>query len=149
MKQMTTMRSLLMAAALLLGQSAWAQMTPVGTWHTLDDQSGEVKSEVVIEDVQGKLHGRITKLLRKGADQNKRCTECTDERKDKPVLGLEIIRGAQKVPDEAVWNEGKILDPENGKEYTLKLTPVEGGNKLEVRGSILFFGRTQTWTRVR
>jgi uncharacterized protein (DUF2147 family) len=149
MKAVTMIRTVLVASAWMLASASWAQMTPVGTWHTLDDQTGEVKSEVVIEDVQGKLHGRITKLLRKNADQAKRCTECTDERKDQPVLGLEIIRGAQKVPDEAVWNEGKILDPENGKEYALKLTPIEGGNKLEVRGSILFFGRTQTWTRVR
>jgi uncharacterized protein (DUF2147 family) len=25
---------------------------------------------------------------------------------------------------------------------------IEGGKKLEMRGSILFFGRTQTWIRV-
>lgn len=149
MKMMSAVRRVLTICPLMLAASAWAQMTPVGVWHTLDDKTGEVKSEVVIQDVQGKLNGRITKLLRKNADQNRRCTDCTDDRKDQLVLGMEIIRGAQKASDEAVWSEGKILDPENGKEYALKLTPIEGGNKLEVRGSILFFGRTQTWTRVR
>jgi uncharacterized protein (DUF2147 family) len=65
------------------------------------------------------------------------------------MLGLEIIRGAKKVDGKDVWEDGKILDPENGKNYTLRLTPIEGGKKLEVRGSIAFFGRTQTWVRVQ
>ena len=76
------------------------------------------------------------------------CDECSDDRKGKPLLGLEIIRGAKKAADKNVWEDGKILDPENGKDYTLRLTPIEGGKKLEVRGSIGPFGRTQTWVRV-
>ena len=48
-----------------------------------------------------------------------------------------------------VWEGGKILDPENGKTYTLRMTPIEDGKKLEVRGSIGPFGRTQTWIRVQ
>ena len=63
-------------------------------------------------------------------------------------MGLEIIRGAKKAEDKAVWEGGKILDPENGRNYTLRMTPIEGGKKLEVRGSIGPFGRTQTWVRV-
>jgi uncharacterized protein (DUF2147 family) len=47
-----------------------------------------------------------------------------------------------------VWEDGKILDPENGRDYALRLTPIEGGRKLEVRGSFAFIGRTQTWVRV-
>ena len=51
---------------------------------------------------------------------------------------------------EAIWEGGKILDPENGKEYRLRLTPIDGGKKLEVRGYIgdAVLGRTQTWVRV-
>ena len=77
------------------------------------------------------------------------CKECSDDRKDKPLLGLEIIRGAKKAEGKDVWEGGKILDPENGRNYTLRMTPVEGGKKLEVRGSIGPFGRTQTWVRVQ
>jgi uncharacterized protein (DUF2147 family) len=49
-----------------------------------------------------------------------------------------------------VWEGGKILDPENGTEYSLRLTPIEGGAKLQVRGFLGFslLGRTQTWVRV-
>ena len=65
------------------------------------------------------------------------------------MVGLEIIRGAKKATDKDVWEGGKILDPENGREYTLRLTPVDGGKKLDVRGSFGPFGRTQTWVRVQ
>ena len=127
---------------------AQAQNSPVGRWHTIDDKTKEVRSEVTISEVSGALMGRISKLLAKDAKQDSVCDKCTDARKDKPVLGLDIIRGAKKDGEENVWVGGKILDPENGKEYTLKLTPKDGGTKLDVRGSIGPFGRTQTWVRV-
>ena len=84
----------------------------------------------------GVVTGRIEQILRKGADPAATCTECSDDRKGQPLKGLEIIRGAKKAEGKDVWEGGKILDPENGKTYTLRLTPIEGGAKLEVRGSI-------------
>jgi len=126
---------------------AMAQMTPVGSWHTIDDETKEIKSEVQIVDNGGMLNGKVTKLLRKGAKQDEVCHKCTDDRKDKPMLGLEIIRGAKKADGKDVWEDGKILDPEKGSTYGLRLTPIDGGKKLEVRGSIGPFGRTQTWVR--
>ncbi|MBL8335408.1 MAG: DUF2147 domain-containing protein [Rhodoferax sp.] len=143
------MRKTLLIAALALSgaTAALAQMTPVGTWHTIDDKTNEVKSEVQITESGGVLTGKVTKLLRKGANQAAVCDECSDDRKGKPVIGLEIIRGAKKVDGKDVWEDGKITDPENGKSYTLKMTPVDGGKKLDVRASIGPFGRTQTWVR--
>lgn len=142
-------RKLLATALVLASQAAFAQMTPVGAWQTIDDKTGEIKSEVVITDAAGVLSGKVSKLLRKDADQNRICTECSDDRKGKKILGLEIIRGAKKVDGKEIWESGKILDPENGKEYTLRLTPIEGGKKLEVRGSFFGIGKTQTWVRVQ
>ncbi len=127
--------------------AACAQMSPVGNWHTIDDKTKEVKSEVQITETGGVLTGKVTKLLRKEAKQDAVCDACTDDRKGKPVLGLEIIRGAKKVDGKDVWESGKITDPEDGKTYTLKMTPIEGGKKLEVRGSFGPFGKTQTWVR--
>ena len=141
-------KSLTIAAlAFCTATAALAQMTPVGTWHTLDEKTKELKSEVQITEAGGVLTGKVTKLLRKEAKQDALCDECTDDRKGKPMLGLEIIRGAKKADGKDVWEDGKIMDPENGKSYTLKMTPIEGGKKLEVRGSIGPFGRTQTWVR--
>jgi len=129
---------------------AQAQMTPVGSWHTIDDKTGEIKSLVVITESSGVLSGHVDKLLRKDADQKAVCDKCTDDRKDKPVLGLEIIRAAKKAEGKDVWEGGNIVDPDNGTVYKLKLTPVDGGKKLEVRGFIGFalLGRTQIWVRV-
>ena len=144
------MKKLLAAIALCTAAaSAFAQMSPVGLWRSIDDKTGEPKAEIRISDNGGVLSGRIEKLLRKGANPDEKCIECRDERKDKPMVGLEIIRGARKAPDKPVWEDGKILDPENGREYTLRLTPVDGGKKLDVRGSFGPFGRTQTWVRVQ
>jgi len=126
-----------------------AQVTPAGVWRTIDDKTGEPSSEVRITDNAGVLSGRIEKLLRKDSKQDAVCDKCTDERKDKPVIGMEIIHGAKKVDGKDAWEGGKILDPDNGKEYTLRLTPIEGGKKLEVRGYIAFFFRTQTWIRAQ
>jgi uncharacterized protein (DUF2147 family) len=142
------MRSVLTALILTAGSvAAWAQMSPVGDWHTFDEKTGELRSLVRISETGGVVNGRIEKLLRKDVRQDATCDECTDERKGKPLLGLEIIRGAKKAEGKEVWEDGRILDPENGKTYALRLTPIEAGKKLEVRGSIGPFGRTQTWVR--
>ena len=130
---------------------AIAQMTPVGSWHSIDDKTDEVKSLVVISEADGVLTGHIEKLLRKQADQKMVCKDCTDDRKDQPVLGMELIRGARKVAGKNVWEGGTIVNPEGGTIYQLKMTPIEGGQKLEVRGFVgfAFLGRTQTWVRVQ
>ena len=138
--------------AIILGALALpvlAQGTPVGLWRNADDKTGEAKAEIRIIEAAGVLSGKIEKRLLKDAKPDDLCTECSDDRKDKPLLGLEIIRGATKAQDAEVWQGGKILDPENGRNYTLKLTPIEGGKKLQVRGSFGPFGRTQTWVRIQ
>lgn len=129
--------------------SAQAQMSPVGNWHTVDEKTGEVKSQIRVTEANGTLTGSIAKLLRKDVKQDQVCDQCSDDRKDKPLIGMQIIRGAKKAEGKDVWEDGKILDPENGKTYGLRLTPIDGGKKLEVRGSIGPFGRTQTWVRTQ
>ena len=129
--------------------AAHAQVTPVGLWRNIDDKTGEAKAEIRIVEAAGALSGRIEKRLTRDAKADDKCDECTDDRKGQLILGLEIIRGARKAEGKDVWEGGRILDPENGRNYTLRLTPVEGGKKLEVRGSFGPFGRTQTWQRVQ
>ena len=143
------MKKLLAAIALCTAAaSAFAQMSPVGLWRSIDDKTGEPKAEIRITDSNGALLGRIEKSLRKEGMQRPSCDECTDERKGKPIAGLEIIRGGKKAEGKDVWEGGRILDPENGKEYRASFTPIDGGKKLEVRGYLGPFWRTQTWNRV-
>ena len=141
------MKALISALTLsVLSATAMAQANPAGLWRTIDDETKQEKSLVRITDAGGVLSGKVEKVT-DPAKANAVCEACTDDRKGKPMLGLEIIRGAKKADGKDIWEDGKILDPENGKNYTLKMTPVEGGKKLEVRGSIGPFGRTQTWVR--
>ncbi|SOD30443.1 Uncharacterized conserved protein, DUF2147 family [Variovorax sp. YR752] len=129
--------------------SAMAQVTPVGLWRNVDDKTGEVKAEIRIDETNGALLGRIEKALGKDAKPGATCDECSDDRKGKPMVGLDIIRGGKKAEGKEVWEGGKILDPENGKEYRASYTLVDGGKKLEVRGYLGPFWRTQTWNRVQ
>ena len=142
-------RTLAAATLIAISFSAQAQISPVGNWHTVDEKTGALKSEIRITDSGGTLTGTIAKLLRKDVKQDQVCDQCTDDRKDKPLIGMQIIRGAKKAEGKDVWEGGRILDPENAKTYGLRLTPIEGGKKLEVRGSIGPFGRTQTWVRTQ
>jgi uncharacterized protein (DUF2147 family) len=137
-------------AFIALAGAALAQNTPVGKWNSIDDKTKEAKAEITITETGGVLSGKITKRLTKDAKPDDKCEECKDARKGQPIIGLEIIRGGKKEDGADVWSGGKILDPENGKEYSFKLTPEDGGKKLSVRGFIgnPMFGRSQTWVRV-
>jgi uncharacterized protein (DUF2147 family) len=139
----------LVATAMLsaVSLSAFAQMTPEGLWRSIDDETQKPKAEIRIKgDSVGVLNGKIDKALTQGAEPN--CTKCTDDRKDKPKVGMEIIRGAKKTEGKDLWEGGQILDPENGKTYTLRMTPLDGGKQLQVRGYIGPFYRTQIWQRI-
>jgi uncharacterized protein (DUF2147 family) len=137
----------LFAAALLLPALAFAQATPVGLWKTIDDDGKTAKSLVRISEQSGTLVGSIDQLLDPTAPPDARCDKCSDDRKGKPVVGLQIIRGV-KAEGDGLWGGGEILDPNNGKTYRTRLKPVDGGKKLEMRGYIGPFFRTQTWIRV-
>ncbi|HEY0663183.1 MAG TPA: DUF2147 domain-containing protein [Thiobacillaceae bacterium] len=133
---------------MLAATASFAQATPIGTWRSIDDKTGEAKAEIRISESNGVLTGRIEKLLKR-SKPNPTCEKCDDDRKDQPVEGMEILRGIRKAEGRDVWEGGKVLDPENGREYKARLTPTEGGQKLEMRGSFGPFGRTQTWVRVK
>ena len=132
-----------------IGLSAYAQMSPVGVWHSVDDKTGESKAEIHIAEQAGVLSGRIVKTLRNDPNAKKTCDACKDDRKDQIIVGMEIMRGVKQEGAEPLWaGGGKILDPENGKEYTVRLVPLDGGQSLQVRGYIGPFYRTQLWQRI-
>lgn len=137
----------LFAAALLLPAFAFAQTSPVGLWKTIDDDGKTAKSLVRISEQGGTLVGSIDKLLDPKDPGDAKCDKCRDDRKDQPIVGLQIIRGV-KAEGDGIWGGGEILDPNNGKTYRTRLKPVDGGKKLEMRGYIGPFYRTQTWVRV-
>ena len=116
-----------------------------GSWKTFDDETNQAAAIVLISEKNGLFSGVVSKLLDPKALPT--CEKCTDNRKDKPVIGMEILTGLKKTADS--YSGGEILDPDDGESYraTIKLT--DQGNKLELRAYIglPLLGRTQTWIR--
>ena len=119
----------------------------IGKWKTIDDATGKEKSVVEIFKRGDKYYGKIVSIVNP-AKRDKTCIKCTDSRKDKPVMGMEIIKDLQQDDDE--YEDGTILDPENGKTYKCNVS-MEGEEKLKLRGYIGFaaLGRNQIWNRIK
>lgn len=122
--------------------------TPVGIWQTIDDHTHQPTALVQItQNGDGTLSGKVIRGLGENNSPERRCTECSDERKDQKIEGMTIVREMKPGGDE--WDGGKILDPVNGKEYSCKMHLEAGGRKLVVRGyiGVSLLGRSQIWTR--
>ena len=115
----------------------------VGSWISVDDATGTEKSEINLYLENGKLFGKIEKLLLP-EDQGKICVECNGSEKNKPIEGLVIVQGLEKDGDS--WTDGTILDPANGKRYSCTIS-LNADGTLNVRGylGISILGRTQVW----
>ncbi|AKC85691.1 DUF2147 domain-containing protein [Pseudoxanthomonas suwonensis] len=141
----------LLLPALLLGGaaaagSAMAADSAVGRWKTVDSDTGKPKSIVEItQSADGTLSGHIVELL-DPSKPNPVCDKCSDDRKNKPITGMEIIRG-MKPQGGGKYAGGTILKPDEGKVYKSKIELVEGGKKLEVSGCVAFICKSQTWLR--
>ena len=125
-----------------------SELSPVGLWKTIDDNTGKPRGLVRIMEVNGENRGKVEKIFPKpGEDRDPKCEKCDGERHNQPVIGMTILWGLKKAGDE--YQGGEILDPENGKVYRARMKLDGGGGELSVRGFIGFslLGRTQTWMR--
>lgn len=141
-------RLLIVAAAAALASASAFAATPVGLWKTIDDNTGKVRSLIRITQANGEYKGTIEKLFRTpDQDQNPKCDKCEGSLKDKPIIGMTILTGLRQDGDD--FEDGKIVDPENGKIYSSKASLDDSGKKLEVRGfiGVSLIGRSQTWVR--
>jgi uncharacterized protein (DUF2147 family) len=146
MQRLTRVIALAACAAMLGAPSLLgAADSLVGRWQTIDDKTGRVVSEVELYDQGGKTFGKIVGLTEATdkAGKPKTCVKCAGADKDKPIVGLIIIRDL--APTEGRYKGGTILDPEDGKVYKAELWVEDG--KLKVRGYLGFFYKTQTWQR--
>lgn len=133
----------------LLPITAWAQQpTPVGRWRSIDDATGKPKAVIDIQKAgNGTLSARIVQVLDTKDGPNPLCTACEGRRRNQPIVGMTVAWELR--PQGKAWGGGRILDPENGKEYSVRMTPIAAGSRLEVRGFIgmALLGRTQVWVR--
>jgi uncharacterized protein (DUF2147 family) len=140
-----------MRHTLLLLCSFWAfgalhAQSITGTWKTIDDETNEPKSYLDLFIGDGKLYGKVSKLLKSAPD--KICDKCPGERKNQPILGMIVLVDMKQ--KDGYWQSGSILDPEKGKWYSTKMWFKDGDpNTLVVRGYIGPFYRTQYWYRVQ
>jgi len=143
-------RILFFAAAMCLSFVVQAQTDMLGEWKTIDDETGLEKSVVhVFKATNGLYYGKIEQLLQPAKDSKPRiCTECQGADKNKPMVGLIIIRGMKYEDGDLVG--GTIMDPANGKTYYASMVFDSKTGKLKVRGSLDkhgLLGRSQYWVR--
>jgi len=140
------LKSLILFVTLFLGTTilSFAQ-SPIGVWKTVDDETGKDMSQVEIYEENGKLHGKVVKLLDAPAST---CENCSGERKDKPILGMKIMWDMSQ--SGKTWKGGKIFSPTKDTIYRCKIWfDDKSGKEMKLRGYYYGFYRTQTWYRVK
>ena len=141
------MNKIIIYVGILLISAGINSQSVIGKWKTIDDETGKPKSIVEIYEESGRIYGKVIAIL-EAEHRNKVCSNCSGDDRNKPILGMNVIKGLKKVGD--VYTKGKIVDPKNGKLYKCFIT-LETEDKLKVRGfiGISLFGRTQYWYRVK
>lgn len=133
--------SILLLCAFLNSQA----QSVLGKWKTVNEETGLSTSIIEIYEVGGELNGKVVRIL-KEADRDRICTKCEGEMKNKPIEGLVVMTGLEKSGDE--YSGGVVTDPKSGKIYRCKIWLDEDNpERLNVRGYISFFYRTQQWVR--
>lgn len=135
------MRYLLAAALAALAAAPAVAATPVaGIWTT-----AEKDALVRIGDCGSSVCGRVAKFLVRppqGADQ--RDVNNPDPKlRNRKLLGLPVLNGFHQDGD--LWR-GEIYDPKTGKSYRSVMRRLDGG-RLEVKGCIGPFCKTQVWRK--
>ncbi len=145
------MRKLIYLFILLPALSFAADLSPMGYWQQINEKTEQPQSVLQIWQAKdGSLSGKIIGLYPvTGRELQKYCTQCTDERRDQPIIGMTIMENMQPNA-ELTWANGEILDPKTGSIYRCKITLAPDNKTLNVRGyfGIPLLGRSQTWIRL-
>ena len=137
------------------GVSGYAQDPIIGTWITIGDKGadkGKSTSQVEIFEKNGLYYGKIVKLLLDPADSL--CTNCKGDLKNKPVLGMVILKGLKNTGtvDKKLgmeYDSGTIMDAREGETYQCKAWVKD--DVLTMRGfvGISLLGRSSNWMRLK
>lgn len=132
---------------LILTVSIGNSQSIFGKWKTIDDRTGNPKAIIDVYEVDGKMYGKVLQIVEEGKEDSL-CTKCDGDLKDKPVVGMRIIDGAEHKGG-GVYKGNTLFDPEQAMTFRCKiwLNP-DNLDELKVRGYLAFIYRTQTWVRV-
>ena len=121
-----------------------------GMWQSIDDKTGAPKALVEIrKEANGTYAGKIVKITpRAGYTPKETCVDCPAPYTNKPILGLDVMTGL-KQGEGLNYVNGRILDPNTGKVYSMKAKLSSNGKRLHLRGyvGVSALGRNQIWLR--
>lgn len=120
--------------------------TPVGVWTAFNGNDGSLRALIEIRESKGILSGKIIKPYPLPGEAMT-CEMCTGNLKGAPIQNFPIMANVKRDGD--CWDGGQIIDPNTGDIYSVRLTLIENGSKLLVRGFLGFslFGKSQVWVR--
>ena len=121
-----------------------------GLWQTIDDKTGAPKGQVEIrKEANGTFVGKVTKITpRTGYTPKEICVDCPAPYTNKPILGMDVLTGLKQGQGSNYVN-GRILDPNPGKIYSMQAKLSANGKRLHLRGyvGVSVLGRNQIWIR--
>ncbi len=144
-------KSILLPFLLFFAASLYAQETNriIGNWLT-DKGTSEIS---IYKAQNGKFNGKLTWLK----EPNEFGAPKKDKKnpdaalKEKPLVGLLILKDFEYDNSEKNWSKGTIYDPESGKTYDSYMWFKDGDyDALKIKGFVLgmrFLGRETTWTK--
>ena len=158
-------KAMALLMVLIPGTGAWAgdavfeENAIAGVWMTEPNDTGDY-SHIEIYVADGKFNGRIVFLnspvYREGEEGGEPGQPRTDFRnpdeslRGRPLSGMDLMRGFEH-NGKNKWEDGRIYDPESGKEYRCKAT-MKDADTLEIFGYVkvgfVKLGRDTVWKRV-
>lgn len=142
--------AMVFAASLAMLTAAAAQPagepTAVGLWQRVE----KPQTWVLILDRGGTYEGVVVKTFpdASGKPGETICRECSDDRKNQPILGISLIRDMKRKGRK--YEDGTILDPRNGDVWSAMLTISPDNQTMTLRGYLgtPMLGQDDTWKRL-